>query len=657
MRPPPVNPPIPDWESLDIDGTNQLRMVSESLVGHMKLWWPLIEPARKFDYGWHIGCVAAHLEELANPASSMRNLIINVPPRFSKSLQVCVFWPTWVWRKYPASRWMFASFAHDLVQRDSQRCRDIIGHPLYQHLWGVRVRNDQDTMMRFTNQHQGFRYAITVGGQGMGEGADFICVDDPINPRKATSALERAKCIHWWRAQMSRRVTDERTTRKIIIMQRLHEEDLTGYLMAEGLGWDHLVLPMRYEPRRYWFPDSPMDAGPVKVKGGDGAVEVPAEIVAEQEKSKDWGNALEEAWLAAVGAVEKNRAAPRDSIRMTSLQQRCPEWQDGPDGSGRSQEGDLLWPERFPEKEVAKAESELQSEAPGQYQQRPSGEAGDMFRRETFRRFEPMWKTVEDEQGNGQSVFAGVRLHGPGEEQVREFRADQLLFFQTFDTALTEGRRSAYTAAATVFATPEFDMGIWNIFRARLNVPDQFPAIMALREHPQVWLPKLRKMVKQATWPQRIAFQAVEPKASGIGLIQQAAAEGRPFHPLRVDGDKVQRAGPLSTMYANGKVYHPTAAIKWVNELEDELMTFPNSTFKDQVDCLAHASILLVHDKIVRAQVVRPMADVPPADGEKADDPFIPPQNEFEFNIGGQTVKVEWPDDDEDPFDRMGVRR
>ena len=152
------------------------------------------------------------------------------------------------------ARWMFASFGGDLVQRDSMRCREIIQTPLYSRLWdNVRIKPSQDTQLRYTNTAQGFRYSVTVNGQGMGEGADFLIIDDPQNPRRAASAVERENTIRWYRATFSRRVNDELTGRRVVIMQRLNERDLTGFLVAEQMGWEHLVLPMRYEPRRYWY--------------------------------------------------------------------------------------------------------------------------------------------------------------------------------------------------------------------------------------------------------------------------------------------------------------------------------------------------------------------------------------------------------------------
>lgn len=706
MRPPPVNPLIPDIRTLSHRDQIKILNKCDSLMGFTRFWWPLVEPERAFQPGWHLECVAEHLEDAMKADGHTKNIIINVPPRCAKSLQTCVFWPAYQWTKAPSARWMFASFAGDLVERDSRKRKDIIKHPLYSGLWDVRIRRDQDNVLRFTNQHQGFHYAVTVAGQGMGEGADFLVTDDPINPRRALSTVERAKVIHWYRTTFSRRSNDERTVRRVIIMQRLHESDLTGYLVAEALGYDHLVLPMRYEPRRYLFMH---DAGLDKAAVSD-AAKAAAFLMAPPEDETPPAPAepavvvpdsLEDAagFTAALDALRKAAVAakPRDSISLTRLQQLHPKpWVDrfkrkhiglvdGPEGSGRENAGDLLWPERFDEATVAQAEQELGPDAPGQYQQRPSAESGDIFQREYFRRWEPKWEVVEDKAtGVPKSVFAGVVLHGPADGQVREFKAEQLTWFQTIDTALTEGRRSAYTAVATCFATPEFDLGIWHVFRGRMGVQYQYDAIVAIRKGPIHWHQKTHTITPGPSWPFRVAIQAVESKASGIGLIQTAASLGAPLHPLIADGDKVARAVPVASMYTNGKVYHPPPSKPWVVELEDELMLFPNGTFKDQADVVAYAGLLITRDKIIRGMCssrVMAEGDCPTCDGkgqvEKRNaetdelEGYVPcplchgewdtareaeareAGNLFEIDTGSGRVKIDFPDDEESPFGSM----
>ena len=332
---------------------------------------------------------------------------------------------------------------------------------------------------------------------------------------------------------------------------------------------------------------------------------------------------------------------PRDAIVPTPLQRRNPKLMDGPGGSGREHDGDLLWPARFPEAAVARAEMELGPDAPGQYGQRPTGESGDIFTKESFRYYDAVFDTEQTADGGFEHRFSRVRLYGPEEGQVREFPAAALHFLQTIDTAMSEHRRAAYTACLTFGVTPEHDVILWHAFRARVPVQFQFEMVAALRAGAASWQPKAKLIVPGPAWPFRVVAQAVEPKASGIGLISQARAEGTPFHPLTVDGDKVMRAQPAAVMYKNGQVYHPARRPSWLADYEDEILVFPNGAFKDYADCVAYAGQLVIHDKIIRSLVssVRLADDPPPAQTR---------ENVTRINVGGHEVEIEWPDDDDD---------
>lgn len=668
--------PDPDVLARDPRAVQRFYRECETTQGFTKHFWPVVEPDRKYVEGWHIGCVGEHLDEVSRVGGSIPSLIINVPPRTMKSLLTCVFWFCKVWTERPGTRWMFASFGGDLVQRDSMRCREIIQTPLYSRLWDVQIKGNADTQLRYTNTRQGFRYSVTVNGQGMGEGADFLVIDDPQNPKRAASQIERENTIRWYRSTFSRRVNDELTGRKVVIMQRLNERDLTGYLIAEQLGWEHLVLPMRYEPRRYWYgfdvppppgmclePNGLDDDGVVLVGGGaqpvePGAVQsddagtpdsfalpVPAQVpqqvtgpkrldlvatflealgasrladprgeADQPEPAADRGVASTPDAPAGDVAVDgetpgvkvEEQKPPRDCIRPTSLQLERPHLLDGPAGSGRTSDGDLLWPERFPEDAVSKAEAELGPESPGQYAQRPTGEGGDIFQSDHFRRFEPVWEAeVDPRTGVERQWFGRVRLFGPDLSQVREFRASTLFWFQTIDTALTEGRRSAYTAVLTWGVTPEFDLILWHMFRGKLNVQYQYPLIKALKSGPVHWTQKTHTISRAGRWPFRVHVQAVENKASGLGIIQEAASDGNPLHPMKAGKDKVERAVPAAGMYLAGKVYHPVPGPRWLTDTEQELLQFPNGAYKDIADCVAHAGLLVTQDKMIRGLVAK----------------------------------------------------
>ncbi len=161
-----------------------------------------------------------------------------------------MFWPTWEWATDPSVRWFFASYDQKLSTRDSVRCRSLFQGTWYNHLFPGKVvlTGDQNQKTYYETAAGGYRMATSVGGHGTGEHPDRICIDDPHNVKEAESEQERSNTTEWWDLTMSTRGMS-RDARRVIIMQRLHEEDLSGHVLKEK-GWVHLCLPMRYEPNR-----------------------------------------------------------------------------------------------------------------------------------------------------------------------------------------------------------------------------------------------------------------------------------------------------------------------------------------------------------------------------------------------------------------------
>ena len=182
---------------------------------------------------------------------SIKRLIINVPPRHMKSISVAVALPAWTWATQPHKKFLYASYASSLSIRDSVKCRRLIDSPWYKAHFGdkFKLTDDQNQKQRFENDQTGFRIATSVGGALTGDGGDIICIDDPHNSVEADSSAVREGVLDWWDQAMQTRLNDPQTGAFVIIMQRLHEQDLTGHILANELGneWDHLCLPARYE--------------------------------------------------------------------------------------------------------------------------------------------------------------------------------------------------------------------------------------------------------------------------------------------------------------------------------------------------------------------------------------------------------------------------
>ena len=214
--------------------------------------WDIIEPGRQFVGGWVIDAICDHLQAVSE--GHIRKLLINVPPGCMKSLTTCVLWPTWEWgpKNRPDLRYVCASYSDQLTIRDNRRARNIIASDLYQALWGDRfyLVGDQNAKTKYETNKTGFKIATSVGGLGTGERGDRVIIDDPHNVKEGESEAKREAALMWFSEVMPTRVTDPDKTAFVVIMQRVHERDVSGLILANELGYEHLMLPMEFEHER-----------------------------------------------------------------------------------------------------------------------------------------------------------------------------------------------------------------------------------------------------------------------------------------------------------------------------------------------------------------------------------------------------------------------
>lgn len=222
----------------------------------VELAWHVVESS-PFVGGWHVEEICNHLEAVSR--GDIRRLVINVPPGMSKSLVTSVFWPAWDWMTRPERKFMFATFDADLARRDALRCRELLMSDWFRARWGEAVAvydgpDKQRTMGVYHTTKGGLRFSSSVGGKALGWHAHIQVVDDPTKPKdvqaggeQAREALDRTR--DWWQHTMASRKADPKDFSRVIIMQRLHEDDLAGHVLREG-GWEHLMLPMHYDPAR-----------------------------------------------------------------------------------------------------------------------------------------------------------------------------------------------------------------------------------------------------------------------------------------------------------------------------------------------------------------------------------------------------------------------
>jgi predicted phage terminase large subunit-like protein len=183
----------------------------------------------EFHPNWHIQKIAEVLE--ACRTGKIRRLIINVPPRSLKSLCGSVAFPAWLLGHNPHTQVICASYSQDLAEKHARDCRSLMQTERYQRLFPTRLSSDKMAAAEFTTSEGGFRLATSVGGQLTGRGGDFIIIDDPLKPEEALSETERKNANEWFSSTVVSRLNDKRTGCIVVIMQRLHEDDLVGHIL------------------------------------------------------------------------------------------------------------------------------------------------------------------------------------------------------------------------------------------------------------------------------------------------------------------------------------------------------------------------------------------------------------------------------------------
>lgn len=451
-----------------VPAANAVDLVTKPEIGFydfVRQAWPVLEPGHPFKDNWHIGAVVAHMEAVAT--FEIKELIVNMPPRHMKSLAISGLFTPWVWTWAPVRRFFYTSYELTLARRDNQKARKVIQSPWYQERWGSKVviSSDQNEKSKIENTHTGSRFVSSSGGKATGEGGDYVICDDPHNVKDAgdESDTRRLAVLDWWDNTMSSRLDDPERGAFVVVGQRVHQNDLSGHLLAQG-GWTHLCLPAEYEGKVY---------------------------------------------------------------ARTQLGFEDP----------RTTEGELLWPERVTKDYLEKQKKKmLPSKYAGQYQQRPAPAGGLLFKRAWFKRYTILPKFE--------------------------------LLVSLWDTAQSVQAKAA-RSCNMLMGLAHNGIYIVDVFKERMEYPALFDALVQRYE------------------AQCADSVVVEDKSSGISVIQDLQKNTRvPVIAYQVGSrSKVDRAVAQTEYVRGGNVWIPEDGVTpWMEEFLDEIETFPNSLYKDQVD-------------------------------------------------------------------------
>jgi len=515
------------WAKLNEDTLE----AENSLRAFIPVVWPVLEPGRKFVSGYAVDAICDHLQAVTE--GHLRKLLINVPPGCMKSLTTCVLWPAWEWGPYnrPDYRYVCASYSDALTVRDNRRTRLVINSEEYQSRWGQRFNlvGDQNAKTKFETDKRGFKIATSVRGLGTGERGDRVIVDDPHNVKDGESEAKREESLAWFTETMPTRVNDAETAAFVVIMQRVHERDVSGLILANELGYEHLMLPMEYEARRKCYIRVPLQyMGPPE----------------EQKKVEVVFNPRERLWQKEEHLPRTPDGDPMFDVQELKHDAMYP-------GDWREEEGQLLWPERFSERYLEKdlkpslrAWGGGYAEA-GQLQQSPIPRGGGMFNRDDFKFIDA--SEVKDLRGK---VCRG------------------------WDLAASDGQTAAYTAGV----------------KAIIDQHGRFIILDAVRERKLAH--GVKQLIKTCAEADGKPVEVDIPQDPGQAGKAQKADLAAWLHGWTVrfspeSGDKVTRATPVSAQAEAGNMYLVRAP--WNDAFITELCVFPNGQFKDQTDATSRA--------------------------------------------------------------------
>ena len=225
-----------------VDVSPQLALqalLAKDLTAFTEFAFGVVRPGVPLKRNWHLDALTYKLSQLAK--GYIRRLIITLPPRSLKSLCASVALPAWFLGHYPWERVVVVSYSDFLSRTHANDFRRVVNHPLYQATFPA-MRLDRDTDREITTTERGKRIATSIDGTLTGLGGNLIIIDDPIKLGDAMSDAVRERVIEWYRSTLLSRGDDKTATRIVVVMQRVHQNDLVGYLQEQG-GFEVLNLP------------------------------------------------------------------------------------------------------------------------------------------------------------------------------------------------------------------------------------------------------------------------------------------------------------------------------------------------------------------------------------------------------------------------------
>jgi predicted phage terminase large subunit-like protein len=224
-------------------------VLATNLTSFTEFAFGVVRPDIVFKPNWHFEAVTHKLSEVAS--GEVRRLIITLPPRNLKSLCASVALPAWFLGRNPSERVVVVSYSDVLARTHANDFRLVVNHPIYQASFPA-MRLERDTDREITTTKRGKRFATSIDGTLTGLGGNLIIIDDPLKLGDAMSESVRTRVIEWYRSTLLSRADDKKAARIVLVMQRVHQDDLAGYLQEQG-GFEVLNLPAIAQRNETYF--------------------------------------------------------------------------------------------------------------------------------------------------------------------------------------------------------------------------------------------------------------------------------------------------------------------------------------------------------------------------------------------------------------------
>lgn len=498
-----------------------------SLAEFIRNGWHVLHPGEKLRWSWHMEVVADHvqamLEDLIRARTDetftqrTRNLLINIPPRSAKTMIVSVFAPVWAWLHDPTLKIRCISGNPRVTNNSSRASRDLIDSSWFKEWFTPKwsIRSDADGIEFYKNSARGERHSSTFNAKITGEGTDVIIVDDPHDAKEVMSDVLREAVLEKWDGSIRNRVNDGMRCVRIGVMQRLHQEDWSGHVLgkhAEGVGSWEHVLT----PQEY-------------------------------------------------------ECVPACTCASCSRGHSFLGWKDP-----RTDEGELLHPDRFPAEFLETEKIELGSYGyAGQHQQRPAPADGGMFKKAWWR----FWKP------DGTEAPAAPRPRGCYEGPARALPALDWIVV-SIDATFGKSTTSDYVGALVIGGSKADRFVLHNATR-RLTFTETTALIRSL----VAMFPKCTRVL-------------VEKKANGDAILDVLGSEIPGLIAINPEGGKESRAAAITPACEAGNVYLLDGA-PWLESFIGEFAIFPNGRHDDQVDALSQALIEMTKSvDVMRARML-----------------------------------------------------